>query len=330
MLFLTGGSDFVPQRRGARAAIYLDLKGGPRGLTTAGRPDISQTLARFVNEARLEVIPLPGVEKRVSYLPSGATVTITCSPTRGLEPTLRLTERLAASGFRAVPHLSSRLLESRAHLRAILARLEECATREIFVIGGDAHRPVGPYESAASMLAEMRDLHQGFERVGVAAYPERHPFIDHADLRNALLAKQAHAHYMVSQICFDAAQIFRWLDDARANGISLPLYIGFPGDISLGRLMKFAMRIGVGDSARFLGAHASTVIELARSRYTPDTLLTELAPGLARTERGIDGFHINTFNEIEPTERWRKNAIKTVLSSAEDVPARGFRLPGTP
>ena len=36
------------------------------------------------------------------------TVTVTASPVKGLEPTVDLAERLAARGYRVVPHLAAR------------------------------------------------------------------------------------------------------------------------------------------------------------------------------------------------------------------------------
>jgi methylenetetrahydrofolate reductase (NADPH) len=288
-------------------------------LTPAGREEFSgHDVGRLLVNARLEVVPMKGTDALIPLLPRGATVTVTCSPTRGLEPTLHLTERLAAEGLHAVPHISARLVESTDHLQAILGRLGDIHTTEIFVIGGDARAPAGPFESAAGMLQAMTEMAHGVERVGVAAYPERHPFVHDEELHRALLEKQPHAHYMVSQICFDATLILGWLDRARARGIFLPLYIGFPGVVSLRRLLTIALRIGVGDSARFLGGHVGTVTKLARSgRYSPTALLADLAPRLT----DITGFHINTFNEIESTERWKRDAIKAAAHTPGRVRA---------
>jgi methylenetetrahydrofolate reductase (NADPH) len=275
-----------------------------------------QRVASFLETARLEVIPMKGIDDRVHNLPPNATVTVTCSPTRGLEPTLRLTERLVSAGHHAVPHVSARLIESREHLQTILTRLKHCGVSEAFVIGGDARKAAGPFDSAASLLHEMATMQHSIVRIGVAAYPERHPFVGGNELLRALLEKQPHAHYIVNQICFDASLIRRWLDGARANGVSLPLYIGFPGVVSTKRLMAIALRIGVGDSARFLGGHVGTVTKLARSsRYSPETLLANLAPWLGESGHGIEGFHINTFNEIESTEEWRAQALKSAQAT---------------
>ena len=53
---------------------------------------------------------------RPTFLPAGATVSVTASPAKGIEATVALCEQLQARGFRAVPHLSARMIRDRAHL----------------------------------------------------------------------------------------------------------------------------------------------------------------------------------------------------------------------
>jgi methylenetetrahydrofolate reductase (NADPH) len=48
---------------------------------------------------------------------------VTSSPARGIDATLALAERLAAHGYRVVPHLAARLVSNRAHLRELLSRI---------------------------------------------------------------------------------------------------------------------------------------------------------------------------------------------------------------
>jgi methylenetetrahydrofolate reductase (NADPH) len=43
--------------------------------------------------------------------------------------------------------------------------------------------------------------------------------------------------------------------------------------------------------------------------YDPGRFASALMPDLALPERGVDGLHIFTFNEIEPTERWRREML---------------------
>ncbi len=165
--------------------------------------DGNEALISVLAHPRFELIPIKGVEEQASYFPAGAMVTVTCSPVRGIEHTLLHAEQLALQGFRAVPHISARLVRDTAHLRDILQRLHQLKPREIFVIGGDAKQPAGPFSGALDLLRAMAELGHNLDRIGVAAYPEHHPLIDDETLRRALADKQQFATYMVTQICFD-------------------------------------------------------------------------------------------------------------------------------
>ncbi|MDQ4119053.1 MAG: methylenetetrahydrofolate reductase, partial [Actinomycetota bacterium] len=65
-------------------------------------------VAPLLSRPRIEVLPLPGVADALTGLPPGTTVTVTCSPRRGLAPTVALACELAGRGVHAVPHLAAR------------------------------------------------------------------------------------------------------------------------------------------------------------------------------------------------------------------------------
>src|ERR1019366_10497835 len=63
----------------------------------------------LLEHPRYEVFPASSVEDAVAeWVPAGLTVTVTASPAKGLDATLDLAERLAARGYRGVPHVSAR------------------------------------------------------------------------------------------------------------------------------------------------------------------------------------------------------------------------------
>jgi methylenetetrahydrofolate reductase (NADPH) len=43
--------------------------------------------------------------------------------------------------------------------------------------------------------------------------------------------------------------------------------------------------------------------------YEPGRFVSSLWPELAQPDRRVAGLHIFTFNEIEPTERWRREML---------------------
>src|SRR6516165_2927375 len=115
----------------------------------------TDALQRALAEPRFEVVPIRGVEEQVAHLPRGATVTITCSPAKGIQNTLDFSEILLKSGFHVVPHLSARLVRNETHLRELVRRLAFLDLREIFAIGGDAREAIGPYLSALDLLEAL-------------------------------------------------------------------------------------------------------------------------------------------------------------------------------
>ena len=103
----------------------------------------AQTVLRLLENVRYEVLPTPATEaKVVQHLPADRVVTITSSPSKGLEATLELSERLAGHGYAVVPHLAARMISGRAELAEIVDRLTGLGITRIFVPAGDAE-PVG-------------------------------------------------------------------------------------------------------------------------------------------------------------------------------------------
>ncbi len=275
----------------------------------------AQDLSRALGRPRFELLPLEGAEEQATHLPDGATVTVTCSPTRGLESTLRLAEKLAEAGFRAVPHVSARLVSDEAHLQTIVRRLDDHDVREIFVIGGDAKKPVGEFSGASGLLEAMDRMGHGFEQVGVAGYPEGHPIIADSDLWRSLQEKRRYATYVVTQMCFDPEAILKWVSGIRDQGIRLPVYIGVPSVLDLTKLLRISLKIGVGDSARFLTKNGGVLKTLLKPHYSPDDLIEKLSPYIGGPGSDIRGLHFYTFNQTAALEEWRR----PLLESAGEV-----------
>jgi methylenetetrahydrofolate reductase (NADPH) len=268
-------------------------------------------LADLLLRPRYEVVPLRGIEEDVvANVPEDIKLTVTASPKRGLDATLDATAELARRGFQVVPHVSARQVVDEAHLAGILERLESLRLREVFVIAGDARRPAGRFADASALLAAMVELGHRLDEIGIAGYPEGHPFLsDEAALR-ALAEKEPVASYIVTQLSFAPESVTTWVARVRSRGIQLPVYVGVPGVVDRNKLLRIALRIGVGESVRFLRKQRSRKAGLLRrASYSPDGLLEGLAPALAEPGNGIRGFHVYTFNAVEQTERWRREKL---------------------
>jgi methylenetetrahydrofolate reductase (NADPH) len=234
---------------------------------------------------------------------------VTASPRRGLPATVQLAIRLARLGYTAIPHISARLIRDRAELSHILEALRSAAIHSIFVIAGDAREPAGDFPDALSLLNALPHDH-GLTDIGVTGYPESHPFIHDDVTIQAMWDKRHFANYIVSNMSFDTDTVKRWVERVRRRGVTLPIYIGMAGVADPARLLRVSTKIGVADAARFLRGHPSWVARMFRpGGYEPGRFVSALWPDLARPELRIAGLHFFTFNEIGPTERWRREML---------------------
>ena len=276
------------------------------------RPSPGGPLLAALERPRYEVLPLNGITDDVqAHVPRAIKITVTASPRRGLEPTLRVVERLASCGYAAVPHLSARLIRDREDLAEVMLRLQTARVREVFVIAGDARHQAGEFADAAELLHAMGEFRDRFREIGISGYPESHQFISDETTIEAMFEKEPMATYIVSQISFDADVIDTWIRRVRERGTLPPIWIGVPGVVDNRKLLRTSLRIGLGESARFLRAHSAWLRAFARRRrYMPTELLRELAPSLADPAARIGGIHLYTFNELERTEHWRRELVE--------------------
>ena len=269
------------------------------------------TVADLLRRSRLEVLPLDGIEQEVrANLATDVKVTVTASPRKGLDATVELTERLVRAGYGVVPHLSARLVRDRAHLDEVLDRLLAVGVRELFVPAGDAEAPAGEFDGAAALLEAMGPRRGEFIEIAITGYPESHHLISDEETIRAMFAKAPMATHIISQICFDAQTIVDWIAKVRARGTDLPIWIGMPGSIDYVKLMRISMKLGLGESARFLRQHTNWVSRLLTRRFKPDRLLDELTPAVTDPALRVAGFHLYTFNEVARTERWRRARLE--------------------
>jgi methylenetetrahydrofolate reductase (NADPH) len=282
---------------------------GRAGREAAATGRAAPALADLLRRPRFEILPLAGIEDQVrEHLTADVKVTITASPRKGLEATLELSERLGAAGYSVVPHLSARLVRDRAHLEEVLARLHEAGVRELFVPAGDAKEP-GEYHGAADLLAAMGESRSKFERIGITGYPESHHLIPDEETIRAMFAKAEMATDIISQLCFEPETIDGWIKNVRARGTHLPIWIGMPGCVDYSKLARITMKIGMGESTRFLRHNRNVLGRVLTRRFQPTKLLDELTPVVTDPAAKVAGFHLYTFNEVGPTERWRQRTL---------------------
>jgi methylenetetrahydrofolate reductase (NADPH) len=268
------------------------------------------TMVRLLENARYEVLPTASIEATIlDHVEPGTTLTVTASPSKGLEATLDLTERLTRHGYVAVPHLAARMIRDRAELTEICERLTGIGIERIFVPGGDADEP-GAYPDALSLLEDLTELGRPFAHVGITGYPESHPTISDDLTIQSMWDKRRFATHVVSNLTFDPEVLATWVGRMRKRGITMPLLLGIPGPVERTKLLAMATKIGVGESTRFLAKHKGTFARLAApGGFTGERFLEKVAPALAPPESLVEGLHDFTFNQVPATVEWRRTLL---------------------
>ena len=275
---------------------------------------VNKRIRKDLENAYMEIIPVPGIEDRIGTLQPNMHVAVTCSPTKGVDTTLELSEKLIAQGFQVIPHISAKSVTGEKHLETIIKKLDELSIESVFVPGGDGPEPLGEFNNAYDLLKALQKSGHNLKKIGIAAHPEGHPDISNKILMEALEKKKGLADYIVTQMCFDANILGDWLVRINQQGIHLPVWVGLPGVIERGPLLRTSLRIGVGDSLRFLKKKSKVAAELIKSSiYNPEKLVTSISEYKDIADTNLAGYHIFCFNQIEISEKWRTETISKLI-----------------
>ncbi|CAN5515379.1 methylenetetrahydrofolate reductase [soil metagenome] len=277
-----------------------------RGPDEASRAALRAALADPI----FELLPLKNLPDQIPHLPAGARVSVTASPNKGIDATMDWAAKLQADGFRAIPHLSARMIPDRAKLEALLGRARDAGLTHGFVVGGDADEP-GEYLDGLSLLQAMAEIGHPFAALGCPAYPNGHADIPDAALEGALRDKAPFVEHVTSQMDFDTKLIAAWVRRLRSEGFDRDIVIGVPGVADPQKLLNVAARIGVNDAKRFFVKNLRFVTGMAKSGgfYKPTGFVEDIAPLLADPAARVTGFHLYTFNAVEATEAWRQSML---------------------
>jgi methylenetetrahydrofolate reductase (NADPH) len=140
---------------------------------------------------------------------------------------------------------------TREDIDAIAAQYWQAGVRHIVALRGDPAEGVGGYVPFPGGYPYAADLVAGLKRVAdfdvsVAAYPETHPEATgaEADLDNLKRKIDAGASRAITQFFFDTGVFFRFLDRARAAGITVPIIPGILPVTNFARVKQFAAICG--------------------------------------------------------------------------------------
>ncbi len=201
-------------------------------------------------------------------------------------------------GITAMAHVAS-MGHTQAELRDVVSRLVESGIRNVLALRGDPPRDGGPVASDfANATGLIEFLRRNFDiDIGAACYPEAHPeAVSPEDDLGWAAEKAAHgARFLVTQLFFDNADYFRFVDRAGARGVAIPIVPGIMPITNVSQVERFTKMCG----ARIPAALAE---RLNKFREDPGSVM---AVGLEHAivqcrellERGAPGLHFYTLNK---------------------------------
>lgn len=96
------------------------------------------------------------------------------------------------------------------------------------------------------------------------------------------------------------------------------MHVGVPGAVTRQKLLRVSGGIGVGESAKFLRKQQSLLWRFfLPGGYSPDKVIKGLTPHFGQRDNHLAGFHVFTFNDLGPTEEWRRQSPRRLRLHAD-------------
>ncbi|NIA67501.1 methylenetetrahydrofolate reductase [NAD(P)H] [Pelagibius litoralis] len=195
---------------------------------------------------------------------------------------------------------------SRAQIDALAEHYWAAGVRRIVALRGDAPKDQPNFKPQADGYAFAADLVAGLRRVAdfeisVAAYPEVHPEAKsaEADLDNLKRKLDAGATRAITQFFFDPDDFLRFLDRARAAGITAPIIPGILPIVNFKRTCEIAASCKASIPSWLPGLFEG----LEDQADVRDPVAASVAADLCRylAARGVEEFHFYTLNRADLT-----------------------------
>jgi len=179
-----------------------------------------------------------------------------CSVTYGAggstrEKTVDLVETIHNDcGLEVMCHLTV-VGQSKAEARAILARLKEKGIENLIALGGDPPQGMADwrphpdgFHHAVELVREARAV--GAFSIAVAGFPEVHPraVCRESDLQFLKEKVDAGAAAVITQLFFDNDDYYRFVDDLRKLGVTVPIVPGVLPILSVSQIRRFTELCG--------------------------------------------------------------------------------------
>jgi methylenetetrahydrofolate reductase (NADPH) len=222
--------------------------------------------------------------------------------------TIELVTRIQReSGLTAMAHLTC-VGSTRDEIAEILDTVAAQGIENVLPLRGDPPRDQPHFQPVAGGFRYASELltfiHERWDFCTPGAcYPETHieaPSPE-ADLRNLVAKVRAGAEILITQLFFDNADYFAFLERARAAGIAVPIVAGIMPITSSTNVPRIAKMCGARIPAELQAALDAAAGDAGRV----DEIGIEWATAQCREllERGAPGLHFYTLNRSPATRR---------------------------
>ena len=207
-------------------------------------------------------------------------------------------------GYTVMPHLTC-VGHSAAELNVIADQLHADGYRNVMALRGDP--PKGettfvPYHDGlrygSDLVALLKARHADF-CLGVGGYPEKHPEATNAevDLDNLKRKVDAGASFITTQLFFDNAIYYRFVERCRARGINVPILPGIMPVLGLKQIKRFTEMCGAHLPQQLVtrleaAAEIPEVVEIIGVDWALDQIRGLLA-------NGAPGYHLYIMNRAK-------------------------------
>ena len=231
-----------------------------------------------------------------------------CSVTYGAggttqDGTLQSVQAILAEGYQGAPHFSC-IGASKASVREQLAQLKAIGVRRIVALRGDlpsGYGSGGEFRYASDLVAFIRAETGDHFHIEVAAYPEMHPQAKspQADLEAFATKVKAGANAAITQMFFNSDAYFRFVDEAHALGVDVPIVPGIMPISNASGILRFADGCGT-EIPRWIRLRLQSFGDDVESiKAFGLDVVTDLCDQL-RTA-GVPALHFYTMNTSAPT-----------------------------
>ena len=164
------------------------------------------------------------------------------------ERTFAVVKEIASEGFDAAPHLSC-IRSTRDSIREILNEYKAAGIKRTVALRGDlpsGMAQTGEFRYANELVEFIRAETGDWFSIEVAAYPEWHPQAKSPkdDLQAFVRKVNAGANSAITQYFFNADAYFHFVDEAHAQGVTVPIVPGIMPIAGFTKLARFSDACG--------------------------------------------------------------------------------------